>query len=65
MRFDKLPIGAIFFCGFSLTTSALFEKKSKSTAYTLHPVTKERTQLPQFARPIVGFGAYVRVEPLA
>jgi len=65
MTFSQLQIGDVFYHASSPTTAALFEKKSKSSAYTLHPVTLERAKLPAYAREICGFYGGVKVFPIA
>lgn len=65
MRFDELYIGQMFFHASSMNTAAVFEKKSKTSAFTLHPVTKERAKLPYYARPICEFSGSVEVQPFA
>ena len=63
MRFSDLHVGQTFFYASSLKTAACFEKKSKSSAFTLHPVTFQRTRLDGYARPICGFDPSVEVAP--
>ncbi len=65
MRFDKLYIGQRFFHASSLNTGAVFEKKSLSSAYTLHPVTFERVKMERYRRNICEFSGCVDVHPFA
>lgn len=64
MRFDELYVGQVFFHASSLKTAGLFEKKSKTSAYTLHPVTMDRVKLDAFFRPICEYSGSVTVYPL-
>ena len=64
MRFDHLYVGQRFFHASSLKSAGLFEKKSKTSAYTLHPVSRGRCKLDGYHRGIVGFSGCVEVYPL-
>jgi hypothetical protein len=60
MRFDSLRIGARFYHA-SSQRAACFEKKSNSSAYTLHPVTLERAKLEGYVSDVCGFSGCVDV----
>lgn len=61
VRFDKLYIGEVFFHASHLKGGTVFEKKSLSSAWTLHPVTFKRTKLDGFVREFCEFSGSVDV----
>lgn len=60
MKFCDLAIGQKFVHGYGDTSVRLYEKKSLSSAYALHPVSLERVALPHiYARRDVKGNSFV------
>jgi hypothetical protein len=64
MRFENLMVGDRFFHALSLKHAGVFQKKSKSSAYSLHPMTFEKCDLDWIHGATLGFAKGVEVYKL-